>query len=151
MERFTRPDFNCDANQYVKSILRGNLNKTVFVKLRSNHVPERTVISCKSNGEKVRGYNPFTVRPWVLKYGYLRHFNTRTAEEFVTKIRTGFPNGDAHNVLSRIKLFFVRNKFTQEKLEVFEKAFNRKFDSSQFNKKKLLLYTILDEVNIKYR
>lgn len=137
VERFTRPDFKSSGNIYVKSIVRGNINKTIFIKLKSNHVPEPYIKCCKSNGEIVRRYNPFNLQPWVHEYGYLKHFNTRTAEEFVTKIKTGFPNGGTFDPADRIGLFFIRNKFTQEKLEVFEKAFNKKFDASRYNKNKL--------------
>ena len=137
VERFTRPDFKSRGNIYVKSIVRGNINKTIFIKLKSNHVPEPYIKCCKSNGEIVRRYNPFNLQPWVHEYGYLKHFNTRTAEEFVTKIKTGFPNGGTFDPADRIGLFFIRNKFTQEKLEVFEKAFNKKFDASRYNKNKL--------------
>ena len=137
VERFTRPDFKSRGNIYVKSIVRGNINKKIFIKLKSNHVPEPYIKCCKSNGEIVRRYNPFNLQPWVHEYGYLKHFNTRTAEEFVTKIKTGFPNGGTFDPADRIGLFFIRNKFTQEKLEVFEKAFNKKFDASRYNKNKL--------------
>ena len=137
VERFTRPDFKSSGNIYVKSIVRGNINKKIFIKLKSNHVPEPYIKCCKSNGEIVRRYNPFNLQPWVHEYGYLKHFNTRTAEEFVTKIKTGFPNGGTFDPADRIGLFFIRNKFTQEKLEVFEKAFNKKFDASRYNKNKL--------------
>ena len=137
VERFTRPDFKSRGNIYVKSIVRGNINKTIFIKLKSNHVPEPYIKCCKSNGDIVRTYNPFNLQPWVHEYGYLKHFNTRTAEEFVTKIKTGFPNGGTFDPADRIGLFFIRNKFTQEKLEVFEKAFNKKFDASRYNKNKL--------------
>ena len=137
IERFTRPDFNSRGNIIVKSIVRGNINKKVFIKLKSNHIPEPFIKCCKSNGDIVRDYDPYGLEPWVHEYGYLKHFNTRTAEEFVTKIKTGFPNGGTFDLADRIELFFIRNKFTKEKLAVFEKAFNQTFDASRYNMNKL--------------
>ena len=55
IERFTTPNFQTFANMYVKSIVRGGLNKTIFLPNKSNHVPERKVkIFAIQRGKKLK-------------------------------------------------------------------------------------------------
>ena len=63
IERFTTPNFQTFANMYVKSIVRGGLNKTIFLPKSSNHVPERKVKICNSKGKKIKVYNPYAINP----------------------------------------------------------------------------------------
>ena len=128
LERFTDPYFGARANIYVKSVVRGGLNKKVFLKGNSNHVPERGVTICDSKGNIRPYYHPYTVSPPVHEYGYIKHFTTKTAEEFCDKIIKGHPTNTRLIPEQRVKLFFEYNKFTQEKLKVFEKRFNRVFN-----------------------
>ena len=128
IERFTDPYFNSKANVHVKCVVRGGLNKTVFISKKSNHVPERGVTICDSKGNIRLGYNPFIIAPPIHDYGYLKHFTTKTAEEYCDKILRGQPRNLAYQPEERVKLFFEHNKFSQEKLKVFEKKFNRTFN-----------------------
>ena len=58
------------------------------------------------------------------EHAYLKHFNTKTAEEYVNKIKRGDLMNRDYDPMERIKCFFLHNKFTDEKLKIFEKAFN---------------------------
>ena len=127
-ERFTEPCLKCKDNAIVKTILRGGLNKTVFLEKKSNHVPERGVTICDSKGNIRKKYNPFSVSPPIYDYGYIKHFTTKTAEEYCNKILRGLTRNRALNKEDRVKLFFTFNKFSQEKLKVFENKFNRSFN-----------------------
>ena len=53
------------------------------------------------------------------------HFHTRTADEYADKVIRGHPGNQALDVNDRVKAFFYRNRFSKEKLEIFEKKFNR--------------------------
>lgn len=128
LERFTDPYYGTRANIFVKSVVRGGLNKKVFLKGNSNHVPERGVTICDSKGNIIPYYHPYTVSPPVHEYGYIKHFTTKTAEEFCDKIIKGHPTNTHLIPEARVKLFFEYNKFSQEKLKVFEKRFNRVFN-----------------------
>ena len=128
IERFTDPYFNSKANVHVKCVVRGGLNKTVFISKKSNHVPERGVTICDSKGNIRPGYNPFIIAPPIHDYGYLKHFTTKTAEEYCDKMIRGQPRNQISKQEDRVKLFFMYNKFSQEKLDVFEKKFNKKFN-----------------------
>ena len=128
LERFTEPYYQSRSNMFVKSVVRGGLNKIIFLSGRSNHVPEREVAICNSMGNLIPFYNPYTVSPPVLEYGYIKHFITKTAEEFCEKIIKGHPRKTRLIPEQRVKLFFEYNKFSEEKLKVFEKKFNRTFN-----------------------
>lgn len=123
--RFTRPDYNNYANRFVKTIVRGNLSKAFGIG-SSIHLSNREIKKCNSLGKTPR-YYPDSQVPPVHQNAYIMHFNTRTAEEYVKKIRKGSPGGFKFDVNERVNLFFVHNRFTKEKLKVFEEAFNRTF------------------------
>ena len=127
IERFTEANYNWRGNAHVKSIVRGNLNKTIFKEKRSNHVPDKNVKICDSMGRIIRKYNPFSLSPPVFGYGYLKHFCYKTAEEFGNKLLRGRPRKILYNKQERIETFFRLNKFSYEKLKVFEKMLNRTF------------------------
>ena len=127
LERFTISNINSPINTYVKSIVRGGLNKTIFYPKKSNHVPDQNVKRCDSVGALLTKYNPFGVTPPVFKYGCLKHFSTKSAEEYVKKIIRGTCRNLASRVEERIQNFFKINKFSQEKLKFFESKFNRSF------------------------
>ena len=67
--------------------------------------------------------------PPEFKYAYLLHFNTRTAEEYVTKVKRGYAGNRYGQYENRVNTFFSINKFTEEKLKIFEKNFNQTFKS----------------------
>ena len=133
IERFTEPNYKEWANLFVKSILRGGLNKTTFKRKKSEHVPDKSIVICNSNGEIIKKYNPHGISPPLYKNAILMHFNTRTAEEYVNKISRGFLRGRKFGIDRRIKEFFYRNKFTEEKLNLFETRLNMTFE--KFHKK----------------
>ena len=134
-ERFTEPAFGFGPNIYVKSMVRGNLNKTVFIGgfSYSNHVPLKDLKICDSMGRIIENYNPLTLSPPVLDYGYIKHFSDKTAEEYCTKIIKGQTGKRPFDVNDRINKFFELNKFSEEKLKIFEQKFNRKFNVDRFS------------------
>ena len=127
LERFTKPNFKEWANLFVKSIIRGGLNKTTFKNRESEHVPHKNLTICNSNGQ-IKKYNPHGVRPPLFKNAVLMHFNTKTAEEYINKITRGDARGRHRSIEKRIKDFFYRNKFTEEKLKLFETRLNMTFE-----------------------
>ena len=127
IERFTEPNYNDYANRFVKSIIRGNLTKKVFIPGKTNHQPSRDIELCNSKGE-IASYYPDCLIPPIHKYAYIKHFNTRTAEEYANKIIRGYPGNHFEDINDRVNLFFEHNTFSEEKLKVFEKKFNKTFN-----------------------
>ena len=126
IERFTKPNYNNRVNVYVKVLARGGLNKTIFQNYSSCHMPKKDVITCNSLGKVLNNHGD-RVDPPELKYAYLFHFVTRTAEEYYMKSARGFSGNKTFDYAERVRTFFRNNKFTEEKLKVFEKLFNRTF------------------------
>ena len=79
-------------------------------------------------GKILKRYSGFYVKPPLLKYAYLMHYNTKTAEEYINKIKRGANQNVVYNISESIKRFFQINDFSKEKLRLFEKAFNKSFD-----------------------
>ena len=127
IERFTEPNYRPKANVHVKSIIRGVLNKTIFNPVSSNHVPNSNLIICDSNGNKIRRYNRFSLPYLIYDHGYLKHFTTKTAEEYCEKMIRGRPRNRTYDLDNRVEIFFKYNKYTDEKLKIFENKFNRTF------------------------
>ena len=120
LERFTQPLYNNRENRVIKSIVRGNLNKIIHI--------------CNSLGKRLKRYTGMYVKPPLLKYTYLMHFTTKTIEEYLNKIiKRGVIQNQPFNITEAIKKFFQINNFTEEKLKIFEKAFNKTFDQFRNN------------------
>jgi hypothetical protein len=128
LERFPFPLYSSKENKVVKSIIRGNLKKKVFYNISSSHVPNKRVHICNSIGKRLKHYSAFYVKPPVLKYAYLMHYTTKTAVEYINKIKRGLTQNVPYNITDKIRYFFEINDFTEEKLKIFEKAFNKTFD-----------------------
>ena len=131
-ERFTEPYFKMWSNIFVKAMIRGNLNKTLFVKGQSHHIPDKGLKICDSMGRIIR-HNPYSVSPPVFEYGYLKHFSEKTADESSDKVLRGIFEG-GYDAMERIKIFFATNKFSNEKLKIFEKKLNRTFDYNEISR-----------------
>ena len=115
-------------------MVRGNLNKIVFYPNSSSHVPNRRVKICNSIGKRLKHYSGMYVKPPLLKYTYLMHFTTKTIEEYLNKIiKRGVIQNQPFNITQAINKFFQINDFTEEKLKIFEKAFNKTFDQFRNN------------------
>ena len=132
LERFTKPYYGNKGNSIVKPIIKGGLNKTIFYPNSSNHVPDKKVIICDSMGNLMTKYNIYSVSPPLFNYAYLKHFTTKTAEEYSDKIKRGANRNLPYNMDERVKLFFSHNIFREKKLKVFEKNLNKTFDRSKF-------------------
>ena len=126
IERFTNPREEDPANRFVKSIVRGHLTKPVFLPGRTHHQPSQQLKLCNSLGEPA-SYFPDCIIPPIFKYAYLKHFNTRTAEEYAKKIKRGHPENNHLDYNERVKLFFGINEFTEEKLKVLETELHATF------------------------
>ena len=112
-------------------LTRGNLNKTLFIKGHSHHFPDKGLKICDSMGRIIR-HNPYTLSPPVFDYGYLKHFSEKAADESSDKVLRGiFDN--PYDMVDRIKIFFATNKFSNEKLKIFEKKLNRTFNYDEIS------------------
>jgi len=119
VERFTKPVLKWNKG---KSIVRTNNDKLI---ISSSHIIGiNTKYFCDSNGNRIfpKTYHQF-ILPKIPK-AYIKHFYTKTAEEFCNKISKGdvhFPKNhpDYLNIIKgKIDIFFNLNKITDEKLKI---------------------------------
>ena len=129
MQRFTVPmpidkkgiagDF--PENNHVKCIVRGGIHGLAF--LRNPHVPTTpTLRCCNANSNPVRQKSRI---PYTHDVAYLKHFTTKTIEEFLTnKMQRGTPDRTYEEAMAAFKDYFFKiNDRTPEK-EAFIREWN---------------------------
>jgi hypothetical protein len=123
LHRFVKPiDINkCTTygvpdNFHVKSIIRGGLEKVEWKGV--SHTPSNKLKCCNTFGVECDSTSPLT--PYDYRNAGLRHFCTKTAEEYSEKIERGFPDANPISKQSMVELFFERNEITKEKVEMFK-------------------------------
>ena len=115
MDNKTTYDF--PDNYHIKSIVRGNLERCEWS--RTPHTPIIKGSVCSASGKLVVTNSPFM--PYDYRMAGLRHFTTKTADEYIKKIKRGFPDGTNPTTRTMVDIFFKRNKPTTEKIELFKK------------------------------
>ena len=130
IERFTKPLKEDSHNRFVKSIVRGNLKGPLYGFDFSSHFPSKNLTLCDSSG-KIRP-NGDSISPPVYEYAQVSHFGYKSTEEYVNKIKRGYPGDHYPNPENNVKLYFSHNKFSKEKLKIFEDNFNMTFDKYHY-------------------
>ena len=123
IDRFPTPmnddvccEYDFPENNHVKTIIRGGLNNIMF---GNPHCTRNVIRCCNTNGVPVRNY-PFT--KYVHDNAYLKHYNTKTAEEYAHKLKRGFCDLNRPNYEPLLQRnFFHINEVTPEKIEVFKR------------------------------
>ena len=142
-KRFTKISKAKDCNNMVKTIINVKNNVNIRWGRYSSHFPDINVeYACDTLGNKIY-YRERTVIPPIHKYAYLKHYLTKSAEEYSNKVL----RGDATVTLiknlpnyheKKVKKFFYMNKFTKEKLDILKKKLNISTDyfTSLYSKQK---------------
>ena len=127
LKRLNRSAVYSDMKKYHKSIVRGkDFKGVVFAGTMHQPLSETIPEQCDAEGnfEKlgkgILGYPKY-------KYCHFRHYTFKTAEEFTLKILKGSHQGVKYNIENLVDEFFKLNAFTEEKLRVLERIFNRTF------------------------
>lgn len=125
LERFTQPipydkliTYNFPENNHIKSIIRGGLSKNFEFKANP-HAPHGLDKCCNNRGIACKADSPF--EKFNFSEAYLRHFSTKTIEEYCNKMKKGFPDQlwDGSRIKNLLETRFFRyNTVTQEKLDV---------------------------------
>jgi len=129
-KRFTKALYNNGANKVIKSTVRGNLKFNYWKGMINPHSSNNNATSCDSEGN-ITDPTSFSTPTFKYKFSYLKHYSTKTIEEYCTKIKKG--KADYIFRLNKItlkkslNLFFAWNNKTKEKIDVFQKYFNFSF------------------------
>ena len=125
-ERFPNPTYVKEDVRTVKSIVRNNSRRNPWLYNSAPHEPAKGLRTCNSIGN-YSPYNGGTIYPPIISYCYLKHYHYKTIEEFVYKIKKGLYNGGKFDIDYKVKIYFERNKYSKEKVELIEKLFNKTF------------------------
>lgn len=122
LKRFTEPRLPLDyiilksdlyLNGFIKPIVKGGLEDLKFF---NPHSPANVENCCTNDGKPTKGNS--RIAPVNFDYMYLKHFRSKTIEEFITKVQRGWPDRirkESSDYMFRV-IFFVDNKPTKEKL-----------------------------------
>jgi hypothetical protein len=128
-ERFTEKLLNDVDNKHIKSTVRGNMETNYWSKMNNPHISRIKVNPCLANGQNVSDEwdSPFHTPP-NYDVAYIKHYATKTIEEYITKIKRGYPDRkykvDNKFIQQRLNYFFARNKITKKKLEIIQQLLN---------------------------
>lgn len=120
MDPETRVKYDFPEDDHIKSFVRGGIQGLRWGK--TPHVPSAPDMRCVNNRGEVVEQKPFA--PYDFGMMALDHHHTRTAEEFLVKLRRGFPCLDAYTERYRskaVEYFFRINERTKEKEAVLGK------------------------------
>lgn len=147
IERFPTPvmpydfkkTYDFPENNHVKSIVRGGLDNVEFNKVGWSHTPIGVDTCCNNKGIVCRASSAFA--PYDFTEAYIKHFVTKSTEEYVNKIKRGFPdqivNESKYEFL--IDLYFKINKKTQEKVDKINSLLGTKYGTKDENVKLFML------------
>ena len=123
LHRITQPldinhstEYKFPDNFHVKSILRGGLKEVLWT--CTPHTPVCNIKCCNSFGILCDGNSPFV--GYDFRNAGIRHFTTKTAEEYAQKVKKGFPDANPKTKVDMVELFFKRNEVTPEKVAIFK-------------------------------
>lgn len=119
------PETNVKINSYVKPIVRGGLKRVFF---NSPHTPKTMDKCCNPSGKEVAVVR--TTDEIDYSYMYLRHFMTKTINEYIHKLKRGYPDlppPDEKHIKSVYEkgartIFFFVNKATPEKIKIIKEC-----------------------------
>lgn len=124
IERFAKPYGNIHKG---KCIVRTNISHLIIT--HSLRIGINTKYFCDSNGHRIfQNSSSSRFNPPKNPEAYIKHFYTKTVEEFCKKINRGdghyYKNHPIHDAIFnyRIKCFFVYNLITKEKIKIIEKC-----------------------------
>ena len=102
--------------------MRGNLPTNYWIPHCTPHSGRSNYNCCSSSGKQISKSSSFNI-PYDYKYAELKHYRTKTIEEYLIKIKKGKADGKI-NIKEMINMFYLTNDKTKEKFEIFKKEFN---------------------------
>lgn len=125
-ERFKGPYIN---SIFIKSIIRGNISRLKYWVHSPLISPERNT-SCNNIGKKINNNNINfeSINKIDTKKAFIIHFEYKSTEEFIKKIKRGYSNwfGERISTFLRGKIngYLTNNKVTKQKIDYLEKELN---------------------------
>lgn len=112
----------------VKSIIRGNIKNLL---IPSSHISGINInYFCNSNGKQIFPKSFRDIKLSIKNYAYIKHYYTKTAEEFCHKINRDDVqfNPKKSIIISKLRDFFFYNKMTKSKIKILKKCVKINFN-----------------------
>ena len=138
-ERFKNSTLKTFENNFHKSIVRvRKYQDYMWTENTGPHQPNESLVNmCDSKGKLANVPHGILGHP-NYKYCYLKHYSMKTAEEYALKLVRGEPKETKYTLKElndKLERFFKYNKFSNEKLLLFEKKLNMTFPQYHNSKK----------------
>ena len=125
-ERFTTPLWRHGSNGVCKVTVRGGLSQNYWSIGCSPHTSKVKCKNCNASGKPI-SYKTLGNSPPAFKYARIKHYYTKTVEEYINKSK----RGSAYTIVKwnkarkkmKMNLFFLYNKRTKEKVELLKQLF----------------------------
>ena len=127
-KRFSEPLFYTPINNHIKSTVRGNMKINYWSIAVNPHLSKVKVISCTPSGQRILDYDSPFLTPPRYDFAYIKHYHTKTIEEYINKIKRGWYNSvikpNNLDFKKRLNFFFSINRKTNEKLKYVNDTLN---------------------------
>ena len=129
-ERFKPP---YTKSIFIKSIIKGGINKLKYSVHSPRESPERN-ITCNNVGKKIKykKLNFESIDQINIEKAYIIHFKFKSTEEFIRKYKRGYKNWFGNRTKwwenENIIKYFKYNKITKEKIKYLEKELKINLD-----------------------
>ena len=125
--RFLSPLTNSSLNIHIKSTVRGNLSLNYWKDAQNPHTTIYQYKSCSSSGKTIPYNSPFNSPP-DYENAILRHYKTKTIDEYLVKLKRGRAdkplNFTEEDSLEKINIFFTVNEYKMSKIKFIKKKLN---------------------------
>ena len=131
IERFTSKSLNNYEKIHIKSTPRGNLSHNYWNNSWNPHSSvDKEFIACSSSGNITSSTN-YYVYPPDYTYAFLRHYPTKSIEEYFEKLKKGradlYFKVNSQNIKKKFDYYFSVNNKTKLKVDLFNKEYNVNF------------------------
>ncbi len=134
-ERFPKPGKNVVKNKFnkicfVKTMIRGHLKN---INITHNHLLSKDVKACDGFGKKSHVNGIINLKP-DYEYYYIKHYYSKTVQEFVEKIERGdLLRGNSKNIIEwAIEKFFYINDITETKIRYIQNKLGSEYNLSKY-------------------
>ena len=124
-----------------KSFVRGGFKNLL---MPSTHIPGINInYYCNSNGKRIYPKDFFSNQIENMPQAYIKHYYTKTVEEFCKKIIKGNAHFNINHpdyigsIKDRVRLFFLWNEISEYKINILEKCTGLNLNEYKKNKVKL--------------
>ena len=125
-ERFTKALYRHPSNRWLKVTVRGGLKTNYWFVTCTSHTSHSNYPSCNSAGNRMSSGSG--AKKPNFTYAALKHFYTKSVEEYFIKSSRGSAFANVHWTPGRkrfkFKLYFYYNKKTKAKVKLLKKMFN---------------------------